>query len=393
MPPARRRTRFAASAGFAAAFAVVCAVGIARGQVARDGPDELLAAAANRDESDVLPIERVVRFSISGNDLAVASDFKLGDGQRDVRLQGFEGVTRVEIGQRPRGRGMLMPYFRLKHPGDTGGPPETSIEAQGGRVTLTRRTNVNDVQTSVTLYQDDPNSRNRGGWGRGRGDGFDPRPFVGEEGLRPDRVRLNVRVTRPSMPAADEVRVSAVSFTELLRRHPGTTARHLGPLFRQFGQDAAVFRVEDRVAWQLFPGAVDADQTTASKVIDLVDRLDDEDFRAREQATSELELLGGPAMLILGELDRSSLNAEQNTRIEAILARYSPLAPEEAEALLDDAEFLLRCFTYSDVAPIRAAAAKALANKLDKPLSLDPAADPTRRAEAADTVRDQIEPE
>ena len=398
MPPARRRTRFAAHAGFAVIVAAGCAIGVARGQELRAG--ELLDVAAPEPaEPEPLPIDRVIRFSITRNDLAVASDFKLGDGKRQVRLKGLDGNTRVEVGQRPRGRGLLVPYFTLNHVGaateDGAGTAEIKVDVQGGRLNLMHRANLGDVQTTVTLTQDDLDPRNRGGaWrGFGRGDGFDPRPFAGDDNPRPDRVRLSVRVVRPAMPPADEVRVSAVSFAELLRRHPGVTARYLGPVFRQFGQDAVVFRVDDRLAWQLFPAAVDADQLTASKVIELVDRLNDDDFRKRELATAELEVLGGPAMLILGEIDRTSLTAEQTTRIDAILSRHTPLAADEADALLEDEEFLLRCFTYSDVAPIRAAAAKALEAKLGGKLALDPRATPVRRARDADAVRDKLEPD
>ena len=58
-----------------------------------------------------------MRFSIRGDDLAVSSDFKLTDGRRQVRLEGLEGNTRVDVGQAPQRRMGLVPYFKLTHAG------------------------------------------------------------------------------------------------------------------------------------------------------------------------------------------------------------------------------------------------------------------------------------
>lgn len=402
VPPPRRTSRVAAFVGFIAALLSACGPGVTlraqERQALRPFADDLLAPVQPVDDADadadgaeadkvpLLPIERVVRFSVSGNDLVLATDFKIGDGRRQIRLKEMEGNTRVEVGQRPRNRIGLVPFFKFTHEGaatqDGTGSVQITVDVQGARLSLKRVYNFEDVQTTVTLVQEDAAARNR--WG------VDRRFEEGRSDVqRPDRVRLQVRVVRPSMPATDEVRVQAASFAELLRRYPGEAARHLAPVFRQLGQDAAVFRVDDRVAWQLFPAAVDADQLTASKVTELVTRLDDVEFRQRELATAELEVLGGPAMQILGEMDRTSLTAEQNARVDAILARYAPLDPDEAAELLDDAEFLLRCFTYSDVSPVRAAAAKALETKLGETLNLDPRAALPKRVAAADAVRER----
>lgn len=393
MAPARRRMRFAVR-GFAAVLAAGIAVGTARAQVARPAADELLKTDIDLDAPELLPIERVVRFSLRGDDLAIASDFKLTDGRRQVRLEGLEGNTRVDVGQRPQRRMGLVPYFRLTHAGpanDEGaGIAETNVEVQGIRISLNRKATINEVETNVTFGQDELYRRNRGGWGfngglremdRGGAGMFDP--------PRADRVRLSVRVTRPN-EAADQINAEASSFAELLRQHPRTVARYLAPIFRQFQQDGTVFRIDDRIAWQLFPDAVEPDERIASKVNELVEQLNDDDFRQRELATAELEVLGGPAMLILGEMDRESLTAEQNSRIDAVLSRFSPLGDEEAATLLDDPEFLLRCFTYSDVPPVRAAAARALEKKLGEDLTLNATATLARRTRDADKIRERL---
>jgi hypothetical protein len=201
-------------------------------------------------------------------------------------------------------------------------------------------------------------------------------------------------MVHPQPPPVEDYRLAAPTFAELLRRNPGPAARHLAPLFREFAQDAAVFRVDPRVAWQLFPNAAEADEATASKVLGLVDRLDDDDFRERELATAELEVIGGPAMLVLGEVDRETLSPEQNTRIDAIFSRYRQLDEEQVAELREDDEFLLRCFTYSDVYPVREAAVRALQRKLgdDVKLGLDARAALPTRVLAADKLRDRLPP-
>jgi hypothetical protein len=204
-------------------------------------------------------------------------------------------------------------------------------------------------------------------------------------------VTLNVRVVTSTREPVDDVRLSAGSFEELLRKYPGPTAKYLAPVFRDFGQDAAVFAVDPRVAWQLFPDAVDPDEAMASRVLALLDRLNVDDFRQREAAAVELAELGGPAMLVLGELDRATLTGEQNARIDTLLAGYRRLDAAEAAALLEDPEFLLRCFTYCEDRPARAAAARALGQVLARDdLPLDPASELPARTRAADLVRDEL---
>jgi hypothetical protein len=259
---------------------------------------------------------------------------------------------------------------------DGGGTSQTSIYAQGSVIRIERTVQVGDLHTTIKLRQD--------GYSR------NARPAE----PRGNRMTLQVRTIREAVPVED-VRVSAGSFAELLRKFPGPAARHLAPFFRQFGQETAIFRIEPEIAWQLFPDAVEPDERSTSKALELVDRLNAADFRERELAAAELEVMGGPALTALAEIDRASLSAEQNTRIDAILNRYRRLSEEEIAEMLNDPEFLLRCFTYSDLQPIRAAAAAALVQRLGETIeikesTLDYRAKLPSRIRAAEAVRDKL---
>lgn len=335
-----------------------------------------------KDDDPIAP-EKAVSFSLRADDLAVGTDLQRLDGTRTIHIRGMEGFTRVTMSQRARGGIGLVPYFELNHTGaaneDGTGAVQTMISSYGGSVRMTRTVRIGDRYDTISLLQDTLWRRNGN---------FEPRP---------DRVRMSIRSNRANQPGAaiEDYKLSASNFTELLRRNPGPTARYLAPIFREFGQDVVIFRVDPRIAWQLFPNAAEVDQAMTSKVMGLLDRLDDDDFRAREVASAELELIGGPALLVLSEVDRDTLSPEQNTRFDAIVARYRTLDEEEVEALRNDAEYLLRCFIYSDVPAVRAAAISALRKRLGDSieLGLDPTVKLPARVKAADALRGKIPPD
>jgi hypothetical protein len=265
----------------------------------------------------------------------------------------------------------LSPFFDLRHDSNA---VQMTVYAQGSTVRLSRNVRSGDLYTMVSFSQDNYSRRGR---------------QIDAEG---ERVSLRIRTTNfaKPQPPLDDIQVSAGSFAELLRRHPGPTARHLAPLFRAFGQDAVVFRVDPRVAWQLFPDAAEADEMMISKAQGIVARLDSPDFRQRELATHELESLGGPALALLNDLDQSTLSPEQCARIDAILKRHAPLDDTEVSALLQDTEFLLRCFTYSEVDVLRAAAVRHLESVTHMEPGLSADAKLPARIQAADQFRERM---
>jgi hypothetical protein len=349
----------------------------------RERIENLLDRAAD-DTADEIPPERAVKFAMDGEDLAVTTGLTLpGDaGVTALRVRGLEGITRVEVGERPRGVMGMLHYFELTHTGaannDGAGAAQTMISAHGASIRIMRVTQLRQTHTTLTLTQNAVSRRGR------------PIDAPGE------RIKLSIRSVRTGeAQPVEDYRLSASSFAELLRQNAGPTTRHLAPIFRDFNQDEKLFRVDPRVAWQVFPNAADADEQTASRVLALLDRLDDDDFRVRELATAELEVIGGPAMLVLGEVDRGDLSPEQNTRVDAIQSRYRQLDEEEAALLRDDTEFILRCFVYSDLQPVRAAAVHTLGRKIGDAvdLKLDPRDKLAVRIRAAERLRAKLDPE
>jgi hypothetical protein len=146
----------------------------------------------------------------------------------------------------------------------------------------------------------------------------------------------------------------AKTFPGLLRRHPREVAAYLRPLLRELGQEA-VFVPDARVTWQVFADRLPPPAASTERAVaGLLPQLDADDGAAREAAGERLAALGRDAVLVLLRLDRSALSAEQNTRIDALLANHAPLSRSEVIRLRRDVGFLLDCLN-SDDAVVRAA--------------------------------------
>jgi hypothetical protein len=340
------------------------------------GPAErLLDEAQDNEAKSTLQVapEQAVRFAVRGSDLTIYTDLKIAADQRiDVKLTGFGGTAQVE-----RGRRFMLTYTDLDE--DGGRSEQVIVSAGGSRVQLTRMTRSGDTWSNLTLIQD-----GSGLWRRGRS--LEPRSE--RVSLR---VRSNQRLGGPPIFNA-QVDIRAASFEELLRKYPGVCFKHLLPLFREFNQDLQIFRVDAHLAWQLFPEAFSADAATTSKVLALLERLDAQDFRERELATTELDVIGGAAVMVLNDDDRTPLSPEQRTRIDAVLARFKQLDSDQLATLLNDSEFLLRCFVYGETEAIRAAAVHVMGQKFgaDKVAALKPGSNLAARLVAADDVRTHL---
>src|SRR6185503_5848642 len=98
-----------------------------------------------------------------------------------------------------------------------------------------------------------------------------------------DRVSLRVRRVRlANSELAEDVTRTAPTFAELVRRYPHEAAEHLGPIFRDFKQEATVFGADARVAWQVLSARLPRDPALVPKVEALVRQLDAGDYPARE---------------------------------------------------------------------------------------------------------------
>jgi hypothetical protein len=296
-----------------------------------------------------LPVEEVVEFRVQGKDLVVRTRLAPTGGTKRVEAEGIAGTTRVSVNVRARpevpGAGL---YLRLMHaaPESENGPKvQTTVYVRPGYLELSRVETTAREVASVTLTQ-----RDAGGAALGA---------VGTD----DRVILRVRrMDRATNAATHDLQRRAPSVVDLLRHAPRESAEHLGPIFRTFDQEAAIFSADLRLAWQVLADVLPADAALRPRVAALVADLDHDDFRRREEAFGKLQELGGPAALLLlsqpGE--NSRLSPQQRSKVEAFLADYRPLSDDEAAERRRDTDFLLTCLTYSPEPGIRLAAAAAL---------------------------------
>lgn len=166
-----------------------------------------------------------------------------------------------------------------------------------------------------------------------------------------------------------ELYLREADFFTLRRKHPAAADEHLRPLLRELGQEA-VFAPEPRVAWQVFADRWQPDDALVRAVKQLLPRLDADDARDREAASVRVAELGQEAVLVLMQLDRTPLSAEQNSRIDVLIADHTPLDRAEAERLRADVPFLLDCLNGDDPRT-RAAALDLLRQAVSEPVEFD----------------------
>jgi hypothetical protein len=190
----------------------------------------------------------------------------------------------------------------------------------------------------------------------------------------PDPVTLRVQIMQQGQPQTN-VALSAATLSDLRYRYPFECEEYLRPMFREFHQEAAVFSVEDRIAWQVMASDWIAPPDLAQQVEPLVGQLNSSDFSRREQAQASLHQIGEPAALFLHFADRKDWSAEQSARIRKFLAEFFVLTDGQVTKLTRNVDFLLDCLVNDDPA-LRAAALKHLDRvlgrqieyKLDQPL-------------------------
>jgi hypothetical protein len=341
---------------------------------ADDAPPDAVAPAQPPQ-----PIERVAEFAVEDEGLTVRTALRPTNGLTPVEATNLPGTLRADVtlrSRRDRPGGSL--FFKLNHasPDAADGPPsvETNLFVRPGYLLLNRVVRSGDELWTASLTQS-------GDFGRSAVPLAD----------RDDRVALRVRRLRVATgELTEDIQRSAPSFVELLRRYPNESAEHLGPVFRDFKQEAAVFGADARVAWQVLSERLPRDAALVPKVKRLVAQLDADDYRERESAARTLREMGGPAALVLCDLPRGRYSAEQNSRIDTLLAAYRPLTNDAAAERLDDPEFLLSCLAYSEDPVIRAGAGRRLTELTGKPVATTPT-DRDARLALVDRLRKSIE--
>ncbi|HLL91124.1 MAG TPA: hypothetical protein VK324_17625 [Tepidisphaeraceae bacterium] len=203
-------------------------------------------------------------------------------------------------------------------------------------------------------------------------------------------VKLYVDVNEPAtgLPAT-KLQLTATDFVDLRERYPRETARFLMPVLAQLQQEATVLAPDPALAWQVFADQRQTDDATRAAVEALVARLGADRATDRAAAAAELKEMGPKGAVALMRLDRSALSAEQNTRIDELLAPFQPADPARTLALAADADFLVDCL-YLDDPALRTAAVARLSEIAGRPVKFDITARGRARSEAVEQVRQSL---
>jgi hypothetical protein len=204
-------------------------------------------------------------------------------------------------------------------------------------------------------------------------------------------VTLRVQVIQGTQPELSLV-LSAPTLPDLRREHPYEFEKYLRPLFRQFGQDEAIFAVENRIAWQVMSDDWRAPPGLAERLKSLVAQLNSSEFAQRQSAQESLRRIGEPAALMLRSADRRGWTAEQNSRVNKLLAEFFPLSDDQAKKLGQDINFLLDCLTSDDPA-LRAATLAHLDRLLGRKIEFNLDRPPDDRLTAVGALRRQLTPQ
>src|SRR5205814_1275690 len=307
----------------------------------------VVSAAARADDPSERPlqaqsIKQVVEFYVRDEALCARTAMRPTNGLTPVDVKDLAGSVRVDVtlrSRRDQPGGSL--YFKLLHSSPEGRKDgrsvDTNLFVRPGYLQLNRVVRDGDELFSLSLTQS-------GDFGR----------LAALPNDRDDRVSLRARRVHVSTgELVEDLARSAPSFVELLRRFPHDAAEHLGPVFRDFGQESTVFGADGRVAWQVLSSRMPRDRSLLPRVEALVARLDAGDYRVREAALARLREMGGPAALVLSDLPRQKFSAEQNRSVESMLADYRPLSDDAAAARPGDTEFPTSGVAHSDDPAVR----------------------------------------
>jgi hypothetical protein len=141
---------------------------------------------------------------------------------------------------------------------------------------------------------------------------------------------------------------------------------------------AAVSRKSDRKQWETW-----------------VRQLGDPRYTARERADKHLRDVGPAILGFMTRLHMSELDPEQQSRVHAIIRILSTQTTEDtpervAATMIEDPLIWLALLSRRE-ASTRQAAAQQLAVILNRPIGVDPTAEPDTQAKARDALRAQIE--
>lgn len=216
-----------------------------------------------------------------------------------------------------------------------------------------------------------------------------------EKGMRrmvlsqsPGLVRLNTFDASGNDQGLGSVTISEPDFVSLRRLHPRETEHWLRPLFQDLRQEAAM-APDPMTIWEVLADEWPVDPNVAEQVRTELQALDDADFHRRDAAVNRLARLGREAALAAARLDRHGLDAEQNLRLDALMARFAPVPLPEARRLRGDLAFLLDCL-YSEDPLARRLASERLRQVTGVPIPFDSELSSEARGAAVRMLRQKL---
>ena len=167
----------------------------------------------------------------------------------------------------------------------------------------------------------------------------------------PQAVKLYVQDFPPNdQGKLTKFELAAPSVTSMCWQNPRQTNDYLRPIFRRLDQEAAVFAVSRRAAWQVVAADDHPDPDTVAATNAIIANLGAESFSQRERAAADLRKLGQAAAIYLMNDPPANLSLEQEMRVDLFLVPYRPLSPADAQRLANDKTFLIDCLYNNDPA-------------------------------------------
>lgn len=316
-------------------------------------------------------MDQVLRVAQEDGQLVVRCGLpNLPVGQSRLNVEGVRGTTIVSLGGRVDAQGRV-PHIDVRNH-DFDSPDaiqiDTYITASPGYFTLSRSLRTSAGYQSISLQQS---------------------MVAVAPGAPARRVILSVNKSDASGRMPQNIALSADDFSTLRQRHARELEEHLRPLLRELQLDFSLLAVDPMTAWQVFVEEWKPDPNLRQRISALLPQLDADDFRQREAALQQLQESGRDGVLVVRQIDRKPLTAQQNMLLDTYLSGFQPVSASEARRLLTDQQFLLDCL-YSEDRPIRAAALKRLQTQSQVRLDFDLALEAQQRPAAVDRVRAQL---
>jgi hypothetical protein len=290
----------------------------------------------------------------------------LRDRQWRVDVEGLDRPAQIMVQSDTDGWRSFY-FSRTKYP-DEYAVDTISVMAQPVYLQISKNFTTDSLHYSVSMIQ------NRNPESVGTGDAMQLNVYSGGE---PGRVS-----TRISLAEED--------FATLRRKHPREVNTHLRPILTELHLES-VFAIDPITAWQVFGDDWKPNEAVIAKVKRHLADLESDSYATRAAAGKALKDLGPEGALAIYRMNRAGLSAEQDRQLDAVLAGYPFLPPEQVEPMRKDVNFLLDCL-YSDNADIRAIAGRHIREVSGRTISPGEIADGGARGKAIESLRSQLSP-